>query len=60
MYEIVLSAEAEAVFATADRVLANKIARCLEQLEQNPKLHPNIRGLKGRLAGCYRYRIGDL
>lgn len=59
MYEVVLSAEAEAVFANADRILAKKIVRCFGQLEQNPKLHPNIKALKGNLAGSYRYRISD-
>lgn len=31
----------------------------MEQLEQTPLLHPNIKALKGDLAGYYRYRIGD-
>ena len=59
MYEVVLSTEAEAVFVAADRVLAKKIIRCFSQLEQNPRLHPNIKALKGNLANSYRYRIGD-
>jgi mRNA interferase RelE/StbE len=28
-------------------------------LEQNPRQHPNIKALKGELAGRYRYRVGD-
>lgn len=59
MYKVVLSVEAEAVFTAADRVLAKKIIRCFGQLEQNPRLHPNIKALKGNLANSYRYRIGD-
>ncbi|MEG4015561.1 MULTISPECIES: type II toxin-antitoxin system RelE family toxin [unclassified Microcoleus] len=27
--------------------------------EQTPRLHPNIKALKGDYAGYYRYRIGD-
>ncbi len=27
--------------------------------EQTPRLHPNIKALKGDFAGYYRYRIGD-
>lgn len=38
---------------------SKKIARCFEQLEQNPCYHPNIKSLKGNLTGYYRYRIGD-
>ena len=59
MYSVVLSAEAEEIYASADQALAKKIARCFEQLEQNPRFHPNIKFLKGDLAGYYRYRIGD-
>lgn len=59
MYEVVLSAEAQKIYASADQALAKKIARCFEQLEQSPRYHPNIKPLKGVLAGYYRYRIGD-
>ncbi len=59
MYEVVLSAEAQEIYASADLVLAKKIARCFEYLEQNPRFHPNIKALKGDFAGYYRYRIGD-
>jgi mRNA interferase RelE/StbE len=59
MYSVILSAEAEDLYASADQALAKKIARCFEQLEKNPRFHPNIKPLKGDLAGYYRYRIGD-
>jgi len=59
MYEVVLSAEAQEIYASADQALAKKLARCFEQLEQSPRYHPNIKPLKGDFAGYYRYRIGD-
>ncbi|BAY90721.1 MULTISPECIES: type II toxin-antitoxin system RelE family toxin [unclassified Tolypothrix] len=59
MYSVILSAEAEEIYASADQALAKKVVRCFEQLEQNPRFHPNIKPLKGDLAGYYRYRIGD-
>lgn len=59
MYEILLHPDAQEVYLNADKDLAKKIARCLQQLEQNPRLHPNIKALKGDYAGYYRYRIGD-
>lgn len=59
MYEVVLSVQTQKIYASADQVLAKKIARCFEQLEQSPRYHPNIKPLKGDLAGYYRYRIGD-
>lgn len=59
MYSVVLSAEAEQIYLSANQALAKKMARCLEQLEQTPRIHPNIKPLKGDLAGYYRYRMGD-
>ena len=59
MYSVLLHPDAQKVYVSADRALAKKIARCLQQLEQNPRSHPNIKPLKGEYAGLYRYRIGD-
>jgi mRNA interferase RelE/StbE len=59
MYEVLLHPDAQKVYINADKALAKKIARCLQQLEQNPRFHPNIKALKGDFAGYYRYRIGD-
>lgn len=59
MYEVLLQPDAQEIYAKADKALAKKIARCLEQLEQTPLLHPNIKALKGDLTGYYRYRIGE-
>ncbi|MFB2919019.1 type II toxin-antitoxin system RelE family toxin [Aerosakkonema funiforme] len=59
MYEVLLHPDAQNVYANAEKALAKKIARCLQQLEQNPRSHSNIKALKGDLAGLYRYRIGD-
>lgn len=59
MYEVALHPDAEKVYTNADKALAKKIARCLQQLEQTPQSHPNIKILKGDYAGYYRYRIGN-
>ena len=59
MYEVLLHPDAQVVYVNADKALAKKIARCLQQLEQIPLLHPNIKALKGDYGGYYRYRIGD-
>lgn len=59
MYEVLLHPDAQKVFVKADKVLAKKIARCFQQLEQTPRSHPNIKALKRDYAGYYRYRIGD-
>jgi mRNA interferase RelE/StbE len=59
MYEVLLYPDAQAAYASADKALAKKIAKCLQQLEQTPLFHPNVKALKGDYAGYYRYRIGD-
>ncbi len=59
MYEVLLHPDAQDVYLNADKALAKKIARCLQQLEQTPLFHPNVKALKGDFAGYYRYRIGD-
>jgi mRNA interferase RelE/StbE len=46
-------------YRSADTSLAKRLARAFEALEQNPRQHPNIKALKGDLAGRYRYRVGD-
>ena len=59
MYIISLSDEAAGFFEDATAKFQQRLDRCFEQLEINPYLHPNIKPLKGKLAGYYRYRIGD-
>ncbi|MDZ8068264.1 MAG: type II toxin-antitoxin system RelE/ParE family toxin [Nostoc sp. DedQUE08] len=59
MYEVILHPDVQEVYVNADKALAKKIARCLQQLEQTPRSHPNIKALKGDYTGYYRYRIGD-
>ena len=59
MYDVLLHPDAAKTYANVDKALAKKIARCLQQLEQTPRFHPNIKALKSDYAGYYRYRIGD-
>lgn len=59
MYKVDLSAKAQKFYRQADQPLARKLARCFEQLEQDPRHHFNAKQLKGKLAGHFRYRVGD-
>jgi len=59
MYEVLLHPDAQKIYTKADKPLAKKIAKCLLQLEQDPRSHANIKALKGEYLGLYRYRIGD-
>jgi mRNA interferase RelE/StbE len=59
MYEILLTSEAQHFYAEADPVLVRKLNRCFQYLQNDPYKHPNIKRLKGPLAGYLRYRVGD-
>jgi mRNA interferase RelE/StbE len=59
MFKVILSPEAQAFYAAADKPLARKLARCFAQLETEPRRNNNIKRLSGRLAGLLRYRVGD-
>ena len=59
MYEVFLTREAQRFYEEADPVLVRKLNRCFEHLRENPYEHPNIKRLKGPLAGHFRYRVGD-
>ena len=59
MYEIRLTRDAQKFYQGADDPLAIKLNRCFDQLRRNPYAHPNIKRLKGPLAGSWRYRVGN-
>jgi mRNA interferase RelE/StbE len=59
MFEVILSPEAQAFFASADKPLAKKLSRCFSELERDPRQHNNIKRLKGKYLGLSRYRVGD-
>ena len=59
MYRVNLSNEAKTFFENAIAKLQKRLDRCFEQLKVNPYVHPNIKPLKGKFAGYYRYRLGN-
>lgn len=59
MYELALTHEAQKFYERAEPSLVHRLNRCFERLSQNPYDHPNIKRLKGDLAGYFRYRIGN-
>lgn len=59
MYKVQLSLSAEKFYLKCDKILAKKLAKCFLNLEINPRIHPNIKLLKGNYSGYYRYRLGD-
>lgn len=59
MYRVLLSRDARHFFEAAPVALQRKLDRCFDRLKVDPRHHPNIKPLKGRLAGHYRFRVGD-
>src|SRR5882757_6232844 len=60
MYKVELSREAQRFYDRCDQPVAKKLARCFLSLETNPREGNNVKPLKGKFAGSYRYRVGDL
>lgn len=58
MYTVRLVRGAQRAFGDADSVLQRKLERCWDVLAQDPRRHPNIRKLKGKLAAYWRFRVG--
>ena len=59
MYEVLLTRDAQQFYQSADDPLARRLNRCFDQLRRDPYKHPNIKRLKGSMAGYWRYRVGD-
>lgn len=59
VYEVVVSVDAQEFFEDSSASLQRRLDRCFEWLKVDPRSHPNIKPLKGELAGYYRYRVGD-
>jgi len=54
MFEVILSPEAQAFFASADKPLAKKLSRRFSELERDPRRHNNIKRLTGKYLGLSR------
>ncbi len=59
MFEIVLSKQSEKFYLSATDKLVSKINLAFDELSINPFYGNNIKKLKGKLDGLYRYRITD-
>ena len=59
MYLVVLSDRAERFYNSASAELTARLDRCIPLLAVDPRRHPNIKALKGHLAGYFRFRVGD-
>jgi mRNA interferase RelE/StbE len=60
MFEVYLSHEAEKIYRKANLKTTRLLDNCFKNLEASPLLGPNIKRLKGKLEGSFRYQIGGL
>jgi len=59
MFRVLLAEPARRSYEAADANLQRKLDRCFAILKDDPRRHPNVKALRNRLKGYYRYRIGD-
>ena len=57
-FEIQFTDEADTHYNRLDARMTRRVDAAIDMLMQNPFLGPNIKKLKGRYAGQYRYRVG--
>jgi mRNA interferase RelE/StbE len=60
MFEVYLSREAENIYLKATPKTTRLLDRCFRHLEESPLSGPDIKRLKGKLGGSFRYRIGGI
>jgi mRNA interferase RelE/StbE len=58
MFEVYLSHEAEKIYLKATPKTARLLNNCFRHLEESPLFGPNIKQLKGKLEGSFRYQVG--
>jgi mRNA interferase RelE/StbE len=60
MFEVFLSHEAEKIYLKANPKTTRLLDNCFKHLEESPLLGSNIKRLKGKLKGSFRYQIGGM
>lgn len=60
MFEVYLSHEAEKIYLKANPKTTRLLDNCFRHLEASPLFGPNIKRLKGKLEGSFRYQIGGM
>ncbi len=60
MYRIEFVKKAAKFYQKSNNAIARRLNIVFERLSENPFNLPNLKHLKGELAGSYRIRIGDI
>ncbi len=56
MFSVLLTDTARRFYESVDARLQRRLDRCFRLLRESPLRHPNVKPLKGRWAGYYRFR----
>ena len=59
MFSVLLTDTARRFYESVDARLQRRFDRCFRLLRESPLRHPNVKPLRGRWAGYYRFRLGD-
>jgi len=59
MYEISMTRKAQKFYDKASNELVVQLNDCIENLSQSPYKGSDIKKLKGKYSGYWRYRIGS-
>jgi mRNA interferase RelE/StbE len=59
MYHVELSRSARRFFERANATLQRRLDGCFDKLKAEPHEGGSIKRLTGKLAGRFRYRVGD-
>jgi mRNA interferase RelE/StbE len=59
MYDILLTREARKDYQRLTKNVARRVNQGLDNLREDPLQYPQAIPLKGKLAGYYRWRVGD-
>ena len=59
MYKIILSSNAKKFYLSSDDKLVQHLNIAFDNLANEPNFGPNIKKLKGKLSGMFRYRVGN-
>ena len=60
MYKISLHKKAVKYYQSLDNNIAKRINKAIDEMRKNPLEGANIKRLKGRYEGKYRYKVGGL
>ena len=60
MYEILTHNKAIKYYESLNIIIIKKMNEAIDEIKINPFIGNNIKKLKGKLDGKYRYKLGDL